>query len=151
MTITSDNINIVNNGDIYVHDYIFESMKYDYNNKHIEIGLSLEIYSDMEKIRLKHKIGFMFYEVIGFEMISCAFWGSTLHIYDLECISSSNSLTLNKYIDEKNQNNYSDTILDAVLDEYFEVIFYLSSGDRLNLVCKKMDIIGYKNYKNIGK
>ena len=130
MKINVTNINTVNFDITYIHDYIFKEMKFDYTKKNIYIIISKNNDTKTDRI-------IKFNNVIGFNMISCDFWGQSPHILDWEFTDKDNTI-INKLFDEKNNHDYQDSRLTSI-EDYIESIITFTSGNRLTIACE--DII----------
>ena len=130
MKIDKINGDIINTDKINIHDYIFKELKFDYSNKNIYILL----------LGPEPKAGsiiIIFFNVIGFNMISCDFWGKSPHVLDWEFVQDEEQLLTNKLLEEKH--NFSDSKLEG-FTTYMETVMTLTSGDLLTIVCEYIDL-----------
>ena len=79
MKIDNKNGNIINTPSISMHDSVI--FNFHYNRMDKKISLELEDEWNNYEIYITR-----FNNVIGFEMTSCDYWGSSPHIYDFEYV-----------------------------------------------------------------
>ena len=114
--------------DVYIHDFLFENMQYDYLKNKITIRLINE--SSPERIQMIE-----FYNVIGFDMVACDFWGASPYVLDWESIEKESQKFVKKFLTEKQDNNYEYARICAD-NEYVESVITFISGDRLTVACE---------------
>ena len=85
--------------DVYIHDFLFEDMQYNYIQNKITIRLINETSPERKEI-------IEFYNVIGFDMVACDFWGTSPYVLDWESIEKENQKLVKKFLAEKQNNNY---------------------------------------------
>lgn len=120
---------VINSKDVYYHDDILESLSFNQENKE----LHLSILSAMEK----YKGTIDFFGVIGFEMTSCDFWGSSSYICDFAYISSDESILTDKLIEKaKSPENAPYRLKER--EKYIETVMTFISGDTLRVSCEKI-------------
>lgn len=73
MEINSLNGQVINSRDVYIHDDIFERMIFHRDKKILHLSLA-KIWP------VEYKYSIDFFQVIGFEMTSCNFWGADFHL-----------------------------------------------------------------------
>ena len=131
MRIDYSNKGIIDSKDIYVHDAVFTGFNYDYEKNIIEFE-AIEYY-------YKKHFKFKFCNVLGFEMLSCDFWGRSLRILDWQSANFTKSEIVPKFLklnnDDKNIYNCS-RLKD---NKYFETLFTFISGDTLTIVCEYIE------------
>ena len=134
MIIDYTNLETVNyGGDIYVHDCILDEFTYDREEKVLHTFVSDDSYC----IR---NISIDFLDTIGFEMISCDYWGIGFpFILEFICVESSKSNLINRLFETKDTNNYDFCPL-RDREKYIEGMFTFSSGDQLKVACKRIRI-----------
>ena len=121
--------------DVYIHDFLFEDMQYNYIQNKITIRLINETSPERKEI-------IEFYNVIGFDMVACDFWGTSPYVLDWESIEKENQKLVKKFLAEKQNNNYEYARICAE-SEYVESIITFISGDRLTIACE------YILYENV--
>ena len=115
---------------IHLHDYIMTQLTFDRIKNEMMIHLISDGCTPYPKV-LK------FFNVVGFEMSSCDFWGSSPHIFDFEyvCHDKRSVLpSLHRLGQEYGTIDPFCKILDTL--DYIETRFTFSSGDRLNIACE---------------
>ena len=134
MRIDKHNLHLLHTNEVYVHDDIYVGMQYDYEANCLVVRLLSEDETRQKTIT--------FYNVLGYQMIACDFWGRSPHVlswvYNLEerhSFLKAISEECNEYLNE-------DIILSRKIGhgvEYVETMFLLSSGDRLVVACEYID------------
>lgn len=130
MIINISNGELINSKKIYIHDDVFEELCFHRMKK----KLHLSIYNESKKKRRS----IVFLNVIGFEMTSCDFWGSSPHILDFEYVEPKDHTLIPKLFD-KNDSNFS-RYLPNDLEKYIETTITLTSGDQLIVACENIMI-----------
>lgn len=132
MIINKANETIINTKEVYIHDDILLDLRFD----RAEHKLSLLLSSSDE--RCTYTIDF--FDVIGFEMSSCDFWGWSPHIY---CFSS---LKPEEYtiIPKLTKNEHFDSAIGlSQVERYIESLIKFISGDNLIVACKRIEYNKY--------
>ena len=124
MRIDYSNKEVIDSKDIYVHDAVFTGFNYDYENNIIEFE-AIEYY-------YKKHFKFKFCNVLGFEMLSCDFWGHSPHI-NVWYISDTNDLST-KMKDIQREKKWELRLEDT--SKWVESIIAFISGDTLTIVCE---------------
>ena len=123
---------IINSKKIRIHDGILEEFCFKRTEKILHLSILEEDFND--KI---HSIDFL--HVIGFEMTSCDFWGSSPHILDFEYVKHDEIIILPKLFDKRNNNDYPFcTLKDR--ENYIETVITFASGDQLRVACERIII-----------
>ena len=125
MEINSLNGQIINSRDVYIHDDIFESMIFHRDKKSLHLSLA-KIWP------VEYKYSIDFFQVIGFEMTSCDFWGADSRILDFEYVS--NGILIPKLFSKK---EYSTCLLKEQKN-YIETVMTFISGDTLRVACEQI-------------
>lgn len=132
MKIDIYNANIINTKHVNIHDFIFEKLEFIYSEKNIYITLST---FDSEK----QSTIIVFCNVVGINMVSCDFWGRSLHVLDWEFVDGNKKWLTNNLYETKECHKYVNSTLDKP-ENYIETIMTLSSGDVLTIVCQYIDL-----------
>lgn len=137
MKINYSNAQIINNKDFYIHDDWFVKMSYEYDEScNGLINLHLKKYCNT-----KNDYCIKFINVIGFESISCTFWGKSINIYDIEYIDNNEQVLLPKLYNEMKKQSSIDKDCKLISDtKYMEISIYLISGDKLTIACETIDV-----------
>lgn len=135
MKIDVSNCDIINSNGITIHDYILADFHFDRNGKLLHLELSRE-----EGEQEMKRVSVDFIGVIGFEMTSCDYWGSSPYILDFESVEKSCMNIIPKLFDRKNQNDWPECSLSGQND-YFETVITFVSGDRLSVACKEVAMV----------
>ena len=125
MEINSLNGQIINSRDVYILDDIFESMIFHRDKKSLHLSLA-KIWP------VEYKYSIDFFQVIGFEMTSCDFWGADSRILDFEYVS--NGILIPKLFSKK---EYSTCLLKEQKN-YIETVMTFISGDTLRVACEQI-------------
>ena len=133
MILNKSNCELINTKEIYMHDDIFVSLDFNYNEKTLIMHM-IEYYGNKKAYVIK------FCDVAGFEISSSDFWGAADRVCDYEYINSENSTLILKLQNEwLNTPNNDDRPLP--FDEHFESLFTFISGDTLRIAAKTVEII----------
>ncbi len=130
MKIDSKNTYIINS-EMHFHDYIFNEFKYDY--EYNTIKTVLQSYLEGKFVRIE------FFNVIGFNMISCDFWGRSPRISSIAVLEKDEYTLIPKLYEEKIKKEYIFSRLKKQ-DDYFEIFIEFISGDRLIIACEYINI-----------
>ena len=122
MFITKKNLKELNK--ISLHDSVLNDIIYVHSEKKNIINLESE-WEDYE-----YNLNFV--DVLFYEMTCCDFWGSGYNIIEWSVIDTFEIFCKLLEI-EKN------IIID--LNEYFGIEILINSGDKLNIVCKSINVI----------
>lgn len=118
----------ISSKDIYIHDDVVEELTFV--RSEYKLTLLLSTHSANRQYTIE------FSDVIGFEMSSCDFWGSSSRIYDfvvLECKEYS-------VIPRLKQNQHFDSVIEPTeVNDYIEVKIIFISGDELAVACKRIE------------
>lgn len=133
MIINASNGDIINSNEVCIHDNILDLLTFIRAEKKIH----LSILKNTELADTKFSIDF--FNVIGFEMSSCDFWGYSPHILDFEYLKQEQNTLIPKFFEMKKSNNYQFCTLKEQ-EKYFEILFTFSSGDTLLIACETMII-----------
>ena len=114
--------------DFNIHDYTFLNLKVNYKKKSVQIEIQPP-HTDAKKERI------IFSNMIGLEMVSCDFWGSSPHILDLETLPSSKQKLIKSLFQEKSDNGYTFSRLSNE-SKFIEIVITFTSGDRLTIACE---------------
>ena len=131
MIINVWNGKIINSKEVYIHDDILEEL-YFYR---VEKKLHLSILKELNNKR----ISIDFLNVIGFEMTSCDFWGSSPYILDFEYVEGRDNTIIPKLFYKKDNNDYPFCPLND-REKYIETIITFTSGDKLIVACESIII-----------
>jgi len=130
MIIDASNGSIINSKAICIHDDIVDELHFWRSSKKLHLSVKKENGND-------YSIDYL--EVIGFEITSCDFWGSSPHILDFEYVEKlENTIIPALFM----KNNTSSTLFCSLdnQDAYFESKITFSSGDCLKVACKSINI-----------
>lgn len=133
MIIDASNGKIINSKEMYIHDDILEEFCFNRTEK----KLHLSILKDEEFGSKRFSIDFL--HVIGFEMTSCDFLGSSPHILDFEYVEKNDNVIIPKLFEIKDSNDCTYCTLNN-REEYIETKITFSSGDQLIIACKSIII-----------
>ena len=131
MIIDASNGKIINSKEVYIHDDILEEFCFN----RTERNLHLTILKEEEFNNKRYSIDYL--HVIGFEMTSCDFWGSSPHILDFEYVE--NNTIIPKLFERKDNNDYPFCPLNDH-EKYMETIITFASGDQLIVACENIII-----------
>lgn len=131
MTIDASNRKIINSKEVYIHDGILEEFFFNRTEKKLHLSILKEGKDNNERFSID------FLHVIGFEMTSCDFWGSSPYILDFEYIEQNDNTIIHKLFERKVSNDYT---LCPLLDreKYIETIITFTSGDQLIIACESI-------------
>ena len=133
MIIDASNGDIINSKEVYIHDNILDLLTFIRAEKKIHLSI-------LKNIELPDtKFSIDFYNVIGFEMSSCDFWGYSPYILDFQYLKQEKNTLIPKFFEKKKNNNYQFCTLKEQ-EKYFETLFTFSSGDTLLIACETMII-----------
>ena len=127
MIINKENFILVNPTDIYFHDDILNSVFFD--NRKKEIILKCQKSSNQ-----KDEYVVCFKNVIGFQMSSCDFWGASKCIFDFECVFDEDLIIIPYLMKEWTNIPQISPMPD--FDNFIEILFTLTSGDKLRIACE---------------
>lgn len=133
MIIDASSGKMIISNEVYIHDDILEEFCFNRTEK----KLHLTILKEEEFNNKRFSIDFL--HVIGFEMTSCDFWGSSPHILDFEYVEHNNNTIIPKLFERKNNNDYPYCPLNH-REKYFETIITFVSGDQLIVACENIII-----------
>lgn len=133
MIIDATNGKIINSKEVYIHDDILEEFYFNRTEKKLHLSILKANEFDSKKILID------FLHVIGFEMTSCDFWGSSPHILDFEYVEKNDNIIIPKLFEIKEKNDYTFCTLNN-REEYIETRMTFSSGDQLIIACKSIII-----------
>lgn len=133
MIIDTSNGKIINSKEVYIHDDILEEFCFNRTEKKLHL-LILKV----EEFGSK-RFSIDFLHVIGFEMTSCDFWGSSPHILDFEYVEKNDNVIIPKLFEIKDNNDCTFCTLNN-REEYIETKITFSSGDQLIIACKSIII-----------
>ena len=128
MIIDSQNGQIINSREIYIHDDILENMVFHRNKKVLKLFLTKNWPTECE-------YSIDFFQVIGFEMSSCDFWGASPHILDYEYME--NGTLIPELFSKKDDDSFCPLKNE---DDYMETVMTFASGDTLRIACEKVII-----------
>lgn len=129
MTIDSSNGQIINSRDVYIHDCIFGNMIFRRDEKSLLLSLT-------KSWPVECKYSIIYFQVIGFEMTSCDFWGADSRVLDFEYVP--NGILIPKLFSQRKE-EYSNCSLKEQQD-YIETVLTFISGDTLRIACEKIII-----------
>ncbi len=132
MIIDASNGKIINSKKVYIHDDILEELCFFRTEKRLHLSI-LDEKSDCNSFSID------FLQVIGFEMTSCDFWGSSPYILDFEYVEKSNTTVIPQLFEiKKNDDDPCCPLNDR--EKYIETIITFKSGDRLRIACESIMI-----------
>lgn len=73
MRIDKHNLHLLNTTEVHVHDDIYVGLQYDYESNRLLVRLLSEDEETKKTIT--------FYNVIGYNMLACDFWGRSPHVF----------------------------------------------------------------------
>ncbi len=120
--------------DIYIHDSIFYKMEFNYQSREKNIRVELET----PYISGGKRYNIDFYNVIGFDMVSCDFWGKSPHILDWEPMKSDRKVLIKRLFEEQfsDKNYNASKLANRKESDFIETLFTFTSGDRLRIACE---------------
>ena len=131
MIINVSNGKIINSKGVYIHDDILEEFSFHRAEKKLHLSILKELNNK--------RISIDFLNVIGFEMTSCDFWGSSPYIFDFEYVEDRDNTIIPKLFDKKDNNHYPFCPLND-REKYIETIITFTSGDQLIVACESIII-----------
>lgn len=120
MRIDKSNCKIINSKKNYIHDAIFDDVVFNYQKKVLYVS-----------IQNKSKI-IEFYNVIGFNMTACDYWGEDPFVFDWE-YNDNFHLVEDLFVKKESNSNHSRL---NNKEDFIETIITLSSGDKLIIACE---------------
>lgn len=133
LIINVDNGTLLNSKEVYIHDDILEELKFTRSEKTI----CLSILKVNKNSRKRYSIEFI--NVIGFEMTSCDFWGSSPHILDFEYLDNNEHTIIPNLFEKKYEyRDLSCNLNDK--NKYIETMITFVSGDQLRIACESIII-----------
>jgi len=129
--IDASNAEIINSKAVYIHDDVLENLTFNRERK------ELCLYITRNSSERKYSI--LYSGVIGFNMTSCDFWGSSPRILDFEKTGREESTIISKLFSIKKDNGFTDSLLESE-ESYIETVITFVSGDKLTVACKCIDI-----------
>ena len=123
---------MINTTKVYVHDDILISLDFERVNR--KMTLKFNSKSGNGKIYLIE-----FFNVIGFEMTSCNFWGSSEYVLDFEYIEKNSRVIIPKL--QKKWLDIPHSMNSGMYNKHIETVFTFSSGDQLIIACEKIEIL----------
>lgn len=133
MIIDASNGKIINSKKVYIHDDILEKLCFHRAEKRLHLSILKDEESDCNRFSID------FLHVIGFEMTSCDFWGSSPYILDFEYVEKSNTTIIPQLFEiKKNDDDPCCPLNDR--EKYIETIITFTSGDRLRIACESIII-----------
>ena len=129
MKIDKTNGSIINTREVYIHDDVLNEFFFDRAEKQLHLVLL--------KARNNHRICIDFYNVIGFKMTSCDFWGGSPYIFDFEYVEEKDRTIVPELFGRKEMYNDPVCILEAP-ENYIETKMTFVSGDYLVVACKSI-------------
>lgn len=131
MIIDTTNGRIINSKEVYVHDDILEELCFCRKEK----KLFLSVLTAGNSHNKEYTIAFL--NVIGFEMTSCDFWGTSPHILDFEYAEDYDRTLIPKLFKEQSYNNSPFCPLKDQ-EKYIETKITFTSGDHLIVACESI-------------
>ena len=132
MRIDASNGKIIDSKEVYIHDDILNELCFYRQEKRLKLIIrKFEDQNDIFTIE--------FINVIGFEMTSCDFWGSSHHILDFEYVEKNDNTIIPKLFEIKDNNDYSSCTL-SDQEKYIESVITFISGDQLRIACEEIVI-----------
>lgn len=128
MRFDSLNHGIENTREANIHDSIVLTIQYDYYHNTI-------LFESKDDWGRNVIYSLLFNNVIGFEMMSCDFWGKSPHVFDWGCEEKTDQYLINRLFAEKNTHNYMYSRLEDK-DKYIEAVIDFTSGDKLRVACE---------------
>ena len=108
MKINICNYDVITRGEISIHDFIFNELKFDYEKKMINIIL-------LDPKVQEKSVMIVYHNVLGFDMVSSDFWGKSLHILDWEVAEDKEKNLTQKIMEEKEKYNYSNSFIPSYI------------------------------------
>ena len=127
MIIKKQNVENIDS-DIYIHDDILLTLKFDNIKKAINITLKRNVSFALYEIK--------FESVISFFATSCDFWGASNRILNFEYVKSEESTIFPRL--KKEWYETPGMTLNFPYDEFIETKIVFASGDYLTIVCKEI-------------
>lgn len=121
--------NIVNIKNVYIHDDVLNSLKFDRTNK--ELILKFQKYAIDQEYILR------FENVIGFEMTACDFWGSSECVFGFAHLETGEQTLIPKLKERWQKQNQ--LMEDIKFENFLEIILTFTSGDSLVVACEEFE------------
>lgn len=118
---------IINTKDVCIHDTVLKFMQFTRMNKELNL-----VFSRLNEANYQYTIDF--YNVIGFEMTACDFWGASPCVLDFEYVDWAERTIIPKVKHE--WSNYPQLLSDISYENYIEIRITFSSGDHLSIACE---------------
>lgn len=80
-----------------------------------------------------------FYDVLGYEMTSCDFWGPSPHVFGWSLVPDNERTLLPRFLSKAQEHDFDQTSLQRN-QEYMEIEVQFTSGDTLTVLCGSIDI-----------
>ena len=131
MVINESNGKIINSKEVCMHDDILTLIEFNRFDK--KMLLNFNKYNGCDNYKI------CFFNVIGFEMSSCDFWGESECLLDFEYIKRSERVIIPRLLKKWD----TVTLLSSPIkyENFIEVLFTFSSGDQLQIACEEIEII----------
>ena len=114
------------------HDDIIETLLYDREKKRIIIRC-------LDSTKQNNQYELHFHNVIGFKMSACVFWGGPEYILDCEIMPDEKAILILEF--KKEWEKVPQVISLPNYDNLVEILFTLTSGDKLRIACESFEII----------
>ena len=122
----------INSKKINFHDDTIETLLYDQEKKRIIIHC-------FDNNKQNNQYELHFHNVIGFKMSACVFWGCPEYILDCEIMSDDNAILI---LELKNEWKKVPQVISLPnYNNLIEILFTLTSGDKLRIACESFEII----------
>lgn len=128
MRIDESNGIILNSKEVYIHDDFFNQLKFERSKKNLYLSITKRGIQGKDFI-------IEFVNVVGFELTSCDFWGTSPYILDFEYVEHCDRSILPKLFEEKKHISDSGCSLTDIKN-YIESVITFKSGDRLIIACE---------------
>ena len=131
MIINKENYQILDTKEVNLHDDTLSSIFFDRNRKQLKVKCT--------KASKQHQEYIIYFDnVIGFQISACDFLGASECILDFQSVSHENAILIPNLIEEWQKT--PDFIPEPDYDDFIEVLFTLTSGDRLRIACESIEI-----------
>lgn len=130
MTIDISNAETINTKSINFHDDVLLSLKFDRETKMMEL--------EIKKHTDSHAVSMKFINVAVFSMTACDFWGESERICGFDYLKTEDRKLLPQLKYEWDNSPHIETSF--LYDDYMEVVMVFISGDKLRILCKKIEI-----------
>lgn len=140
MLINKSNISALYTNEAHIHDHFAHSLEFFCEQRSIKLRMSAGINEE-------HTYCIDFVDVIGFFGTSCSFWGGPVgRVIDFGHLTGDEQKIIPN-LERKWENTPKPHWSTDDYENYIEVILTFSSGDKLAIACKQVEISGIGRIK----